>query len=85
MRPGLGAVLVPAINITAWEQGLGCRLALFRDWGSNDEEGKNIEDLRLAIVIKAEGTLLQDGRTKVVGFSITEVNLTTPHFLYSLH
>jgi hypothetical protein len=73
MRPGCGAVLVPAVSTTAWEQGLGCRVALFRDWGWNDEDGKPVNDVRLAQVIKAEGVALPDGRGKIVGFSIGEV------------
>lgn len=73
MRPGCGAVLVPAVSTTAWEQGLGCRVALFRDWGWNDEDGKAVDDVRLAQVIKTEGIALPEGRAKVVGFSIGEV------------
>jgi len=78
MRPGAGAVLVPAINTTAWEQGLGCRVALFRDWGWEDEEGHLIDDVRLAQVIKAEGVAVPEGRARLVGFSITEVSPVPP-------
>lgn len=73
MRPGAGAVLVPAINTTTWEQGLGCRVALFRDWGWEDEEGHLIDDIRLAQVIKAEGISVPEDRPMLAGFSITEV------------
>jgi hypothetical protein len=73
MRPGAGAVLVPAINITAWEQGLGCRIMLFRDWGWDDDEGKQINDVRLAQVIKAEGIVVPEGRVRLVAFTIGEV------------
>lgn len=76
MRPGCGAVLVPAVSTTAWEQGLGCRVALFRDWGWNNENGQAVNNVRLAQVIKAEGTAVPDGRQKVVGFSIDEVCIT---------
>ncbi|KAE9363090.1 P-loop containing nucleoside triphosphate hydrolase protein [Stipitochalara longipes BDJ] len=75
MRPGAGAVLVPAINTTAWEQGLRCRIALFRDWGWDDEEGHPVDDVRLAQVFKAEGITVPDGRAKLVGFSIAEIGL----------
>ncbi|TVY26764.1 hypothetical protein LHYA1_G004405 [Lachnellula hyalina] len=75
MRPGCGAVLVPAVSTTAWEQGLGCRVALFRDWGWNNEDGQAVNNVRLAQVIKAEGTALPDGRQKVVGFFIDENGL----------
>ncbi|KAE8450503.1 hypothetical protein EG329_006233 [Mollisiaceae sp. DMI_Dod_QoI] len=76
MRPGAGAALVPAINTTAWEQGLACRLALFRDWGWDDEDGNTIQDVRLAQVIKAEGVLVPDVRLRIVGFSILESGLS---------
>lgn len=64
---------MPSINATAWEQGLGCRIALFRDWGWDDEDGKTVSDVRLVDVIKAEGAGVPDGRRKLVGFSICEV------------
>jgi hypothetical protein len=73
MRPGAGAVLIPAINTTAWEQGLGCRVALFRDWGWDDEKGKAVNDVRLAQVTKAEGIEVPEGRSRLVAFSISEV------------
>lgn len=83
MRPGAGAVLVPAINTTAWEQGLGCRVALFRDWGWDDEEGKPVDDVRLAQVIKAEGIAFSEGSVRLAGFSISEVrygiSICPPH------
>lgn len=74
MRPGCGAVLVPAVSTTAWEQGLGCRAAVFRDWGWNDDDGKAVDDVRLVQVIKAEGIALPEGRARVVGFSVGEVS-----------
>lgn len=73
MRPGAGAALVPSVNTTAWEQGLGCRVALYRDWGWDDDEGKAVDDVRLAQVIKAEGINLPEGRIQPVGFAIDEV------------
>lgn len=85
MRPGAGAVLVPAINTTAWEQGIGCRIALFRDWGWDDEEGHSVDDVRLAQVIKADGVAVPEGRARLVGFSIAEVrHLFIPTSLPSL-
>jgi hypothetical protein len=73
MRPGAGAALVPAINTTAWEQGLGCRVALFRDWGWDDEEATPVNNVRLAQVIKAEGVVVPEGRSRLVGFTISDV------------
>jgi hypothetical protein len=75
MRPAAGAVLVPAISTPAWEQGLGCRVALFRDWGWTDEEGNRMTDVRFAEVAKAEGTTVPEGRRGLVGFSIHDVRL----------
>jgi len=82
MRPGAGAVLIPAINTTVWEQGLGCRVALFRDWGRIDEEGNAVDDVRLAEVKKAEGASCT-GRT--AGFSIRGVCTVPllPYMTYS--
>jgi hypothetical protein len=73
MRPGVGAVLVPAINITAWDQGLATRVVLFRDWGWGEEEG--VDGGRLAMVMKAEGVSLPEGRGWLVGLRIDEVCL----------
>ena len=73
MRPGAGAVLVPPINTAAWEQGLGGRISLFRNWGWEHEDGKEIHDVRLAEVVKAEGLALAGGRKRLVGFTIGEV------------
>jgi hypothetical protein len=73
MRQGAGAVLVPAINNTAWEQGLGCRIALFRDWGWDDEDGREVNDVRLAEAVKSEGITMTGGRRRLVGFTIEEV------------
>lgn len=81
MRPGLGAVLIPAVNTPAWEQGLGCRVALFRDWGWDDGDGRCIVDVRLARVIRAEGVTVPEGRGGLVGFTICDtglVQLTLP-------
>ncbi len=75
MRPGAGAALIPSINAPAWEQGLGCRVALYRDWGWDDGSGNEITDARFAEVIKAEGVMSPEGRTKIVGFTITEEGL----------
>lgn len=74
MRPGLGAALIPSISVTAWEQGLACRVALFRDWGWDDDEGKKVNGVRFAQVIKAEGVSLSEGRGRFAAFVIGEVS-----------
>ena len=76
MLPNEGAVLVPALNTTVWEQGLGCRVALFRDWGwPDDERGEadSIVEVRFAEVLKSEGLAAPRGRSRLVGFRIGEV------------
>ncbi|EKD19757.1 uncharacterized protein L3040_001897 [Drepanopeziza brunnea f. sp. 'multigermtubi'] len=73
MRSGAGAVLAPAITATAWEQGLGCRVKMMRDWGWEDEEGKAINDVRLVRVLKAEGVAV--ARAKMIGVGIGEYGI----------
>lgn len=76
MRSGAGAVLVPALNMKAWEQGLSCRIALFKDFGWEDEDGNDVQDVRFAQVIKVEGNVVPEGRSKLVAFSILESGLS---------
>lgn len=76
MRPGAGAALVPSINTTAWEQGLACRVALFRDWGwDKEEDGGSIRtvQVRFAEVLKAEGVTYSNNTGRLVPFEIVEV------------
>ncbi|KAM3085323.1 hypothetical protein ACMFMG_003747 [Clarireedia jacksonii] len=84
MRSGLGAALVPALANTAWETGLWCRVVLFRDWGwgSDDGEKKGItggegEGARFALVIKAGGVMLGEGRGRCTGFGVNETGLSS--------
>jgi hypothetical protein len=83
MRPDAGAVLVPAINTTAWQQGLECRIALFRDWGWDDEDGKEANDVRFAEVVKAEGITVAKGKRKLASFTIGEVCTYRANLLYA--
>jgi len=75
MKPGSGAILVPAVNTTAWEQGLGARVVLYRDFGWEDEDGNSVDDVRFAQVLKAEGVNVSDGRLRSTAFAIKEVRL----------
>ncbi|KAK6585286.1 hypothetical protein PZA11_002013 [Diplocarpon coronariae] len=68
MRAGASAVLVPAVNSMAWEQGLGCRVEMMRDWGWDDEDRKAVDGVRLVRVVKAEG--LAVARPRLVGLGI---------------
>jgi hypothetical protein len=77
MRSGAGAVLVPALNMKAWEEGLACRIALFKDFGWEDEEGNEVQDVRFAQALKAEGSIVPEERSKVIAFSIVESGLSS--------
>lgn len=74
MRAGAGAVLVPAISTSAWEQGLGSRVVLFRDRSWDDEE----PEVRVAEVVKASGVTIAERERRLVGFSILDVRLVWP-------
>ncbi|ATZ58055.1 hypothetical protein BCIN_15g05250 [Botrytis cinerea B05.10] len=76
MRPGLGAALIPSISATSWEQGLGCRVALFRDWGWDDDEGNKVDGVRFAQVIKANGTTLSEGKGIFSAFVIRKAGVS---------
>lgn len=69
--------MVPSISATPWEQGLSCRVVLFRDWGweDGDGEGKAVDDVRIAEIVKVEGRGVGNGRRRCVGFVIDEVRI----------
>ncbi|TAQ90249.1 hypothetical protein B7494_g1423 [Chlorociboria aeruginascens] len=75
MRSDSGAALVPSINSHAWEQGLGCRISLFRDWGWEEEDGTVVSDVRLVEVLKTDGIVVPGGRRKFLAFNIDETGL----------
>ena len=85
MRPGSGAgpVLVPAVSTSAWEQGLGCRIALFRDWipgggnshNGNGDRGGAVRAVSLARVLKAGGRHISEGAATVVAFEVEKVSV----------
>lgn len=66
-------MLVPGISASAWEQGLGSRVVLFRDWGIDEET-----EVRVAEVLKTEGTPIAERERRLVGFSIHDVRLVWP-------
>ena len=47
----------------------------------DNEDGKEVHDVRLAEVAKAEGISMVEGRRKLVGFSIGEVGAWISQFL----
>lgn len=81
IRSGLGALLLPAISGTEWENGISTQLVLFRDWPPkrstqiSAEEAERWKGLRYVGVIKVKGILAaEDGRFEtVVPFSIERV------------
>lgn len=78
MQSGAGAMLVPAISSTAWDDGIGTRIALFRDWGW---EGKQV---RFAGVLKADGVNLsgKGAMGRVIAFTIETVRVASPWTSY---
>lgn len=80
IRSETGAVLYPAISSTAWDSGIGTRIALFRDWIAQTGHTPSSRDDPIAGAIcagitKAKG-VLYEGVGKVVTFKIQKVNST---------
>jgi hypothetical protein len=80
LRSGLGALLLPAIAGSEWDNGISTQLVLFRDWPprrstQTDEDTERWNGLRYAGAIKIKGILAADeGRFEtVVPFSIEKV------------
>jgi len=81
MRSGQGALLLPAISGSEWDNGVYTQLVLFRDWAPKrgtqlaDEEAEKWHRLRYAGVIKVKGVAMEEnGRfDTVVPFSIEQV------------
>ncbi|KAH8659258.1 P-loop containing nucleoside triphosphate hydrolase protein [Tricladium varicosporioides] len=71
LRPGISAALLPALSTTPWEQGLGSRVVIFRDWGWRGDGGEEVDEVRIAQVLKAEGS----AASRVVPFAISESGL----------
>ena len=72
------AVLYPAISGNAWDNGIGARLVLFRDWLFQGPEtpsshGEYVPGVRFAGLIKAKG-VTYEGVGKVITFTIEEVS-----------
>ncbi|KAI2635988.1 P-loop containing nucleoside triphosphate hydrolase protein [Xylaria nigripes] len=62
-----GATLIPAINASAWEQGIDTRLVLFQGWIAVDTQLRNV---RLVGVQKSNGQVSPDGVGMVIPFEI---------------
>lgn len=82
MRAGLGAVLLPALSGTEWDNGISTRLVLFRDWpppahkDMSDADRQLLGKVRYAGAIKVNGVTLADIGTvgNVVPFTIQAVS-----------
>jgi len=83
IRPGLGALLLPAISSSEWDNGVSTQLVLFRDWpprrSTQDAEMDQWTGLRYVGAIKVRGVLAADeGRFEtVVPFSVGKVQWIT--------
>ncbi|KAK7522512.1 hypothetical protein IWZ03DRAFT_392860 [Phyllosticta citriasiana] len=82
MRPGAGALLMPAMAGTEWDSGIATRLVLFRDWPPEPGKLTNLEEhrrskVRFVGVVKMNGTALgeADGLGAVVPFTIEKSGL----------
>lgn len=82
IRPGLGAVLLPALSGTEWDNGISTRLVLFRDWpppahkDMSDADRQQLGKVRYVGAIKVNGvTLAEVGNVgSVVSFTIQAVS-----------
>ena len=82
------AVLHPAISGNAWDNGIGARLVLFRDWLFQGPEtpsshGEYVPCVRFAAVMKAKG-VTYEGVGKVIPFTIEEVGCSQHSFAAEL-
>lgn len=82
------AVLHPAISGNAWDNGIGARLVLFRDWLFQGPEtprshGEHVPGVRFAGVMKAKG-VTYEGVGKVITFTIEEVSCSQHCFAAEL-
>ena len=73
-----GAVLHPAISGTAWDNGIGTRLVLFRDWmfqttQGTSSQGGYVPNVRYAGLVKAKG-VFYEGVGKITTFKIDKVS-----------
>lgn len=82
VRSGQGALLLPAISGSEWDNGVSTQLVLFRDWAPKlgtqvaEDEAEKWHRLRYAGVIKVKGVAMEEnGRfDTVVPFSIEHVS-----------
>ncbi|KAF2091914.1 P-loop containing nucleoside triphosphate hydrolase protein, partial [Saccharata proteae CBS 121410] len=84
IRPGAGALLMPSISNTEWDNGIATRVVLFRDWAPELDQTIRPEDrkrneLRFLGLLKLAGVSLTEGSDLgiVVPFTINKTGLST--------
>lgn len=70
MQSESGATLIPAINATAWDQGIASRLVLFKDWIWQDGSASSGS---FAGIQKLNGKNSPEAISSVVGFAVGQV------------
>lgn len=75
MQGERGATLIPAVNATAWDQGISTRLVLFRDWAPDGAESRAPHFVG---VQKKNGKGHSGSLDDVTAFSIKPVGLGEP-------
>lgn len=80
MQADRGATLIPAINASAWGQGMSTRLVLFRDWLEGDDYEERA--LRFAAVQKLNGKELAagEGDALICAFNIEATGFVAVEF-----
>lgn len=79
VRPGAGAVLLPALTGTEWDAGISTRLVLFRDWPPTQIQGQaadqeKVQQIRYVGIEKVEGLVrAEDVIGAVIPFTIEKV------------
>ena len=76
MQAERGATLVPALSSNAWEQGVGSRIVLFRNWARQQGD---IQSVYFAGIQKLDGRLMPDAIGPVFAFNIQQVSRHSIH------
>ncbi|GAB0133058.1 hypothetical protein EsDP_00001474 [Epichloe bromicola] len=77
MQSEHGATLVPAVNASAWNQGISTRLVMFRDWAWQDG---NLVSVFLAGLQKVDGKPDDDAMAHVAAFRIDSTGVTSVEY-----
>ncbi|KLU86161.1 hypothetical protein, variant [Magnaporthiopsis poae ATCC 64411] len=69
---GAAASLIPAVNASAWEEGVSTRVVLFRDWSMQDGTATAA---RFAAALKINGKRVEDEDVRLAAFDIGTAGL----------